>query len=257
VTPARGLLAACATCTVLAAGTVPARAQEVGFGVAVSTARATRPDQRLSGVYVFNSLDVTAGPVRIWASVPLVTQRTTFDTLDPATGGPLTLRDTSSGFADPLIRLDLQLLDDVAGALQVGVSAAVKPGLADADKGLGTGATDVAFGASVFKGLGRTSLLADAQYWRYGDPEGLDYEDTLSYSLGIGRVMGSGRWSSLVSLSGFSRGIEGAPAPVQVNVAILALAGRRQSVTVAAGFGLNDSASDFTFGAGWRVILRQ
>jgi hypothetical protein len=248
-------LVACGLLGLLAGATLAA-AQDVGFSVSVSGARADYPGQRLSGIYVFNSLDVTAGPVRIWASVPLIRQWSTVDVVDPVTGTSAPARETTSGAGDPLVRIDLRLHHDPVRALQVGVAASLKPSITDAAGGLGTGASDVAFGASLFKGLGRTSILADVLYWKYGDPEGLDFEDTLSYSLGVGHVMGRGRWSSMVSLSGFSRGLEGGAAPVQLNVAALALAGRRHSLSIMAGFGLNAGASDLSFGAGWRVSLR-
>ena len=243
---------------VLATATAPgAAAQEVGVGVAVSAARATDPGQRLTGVYVFTSVDAAAGPVRIWVSVPFATQRSTFDTFDPVTGAPVVEDDTARGVGDPLVRADVRVVDDASNGLQIAASASIKPALADADEGLGTGATDVAFGASVLKTVGRTSILADAQYWMYGDPDGLDLENTLSYSAGIARLLGSGRWSSMISVSGFSTGIDGGRGPVQLNLAALALAGRRQSVSVMVGVGLNSGADDLSFGVGWRVLLRQ
>lgn len=66
------------------------------------------------------------------------------------------------------------------------------------------------------------------------------------------RVLGSGRWSGMVSLAGFSQGIDDASPPVQLNVAALALAGRGQSLAITASVGLNDD-SGFSVGTSWRI----
>lgn len=84
-------------------------------------------------------------------------------------------------------------------------------------------------------------------------PRGVDFEDTLSYSVGVGRVLGASRWSAMVSLAGFSKGLEGAAAPVQLNAALLTLISRRQSIAVSAGIGLNDSSGGFSLGTSWRI----
>lgn len=232
-----------------------ARAQDIGYTGSVYVARGTYPTDRVTSVYVFNSVDVTGGPLRVSVSVPFMRQRTTFTgaTTDPLTGTPAALEETSTGFGDPLIRVDVRLLDDRPRALQIGIAGSVKPAFVDAASGLGTGAADVAAGGSVFKAAGGTSLFADLLFWKYGDPEDVDFQDTLSYSVGLGRVIGSGRWSAMVSLAGFSHGVDGAAAPLQLNIMVLTLAGRRQSVAVTAGIGLNDSSTDFAIGTSWRI----
>lgn len=236
---------------------MPARAQDAGYSVAVSLAGATYPGQELSGLCVFNSLDVTSGPVRVWASVPLVRYTTTLEPVDPATNVSGAAKQTSTGMADPLFRVDVRLVNDSARALQVGVAASLKPSLVDPAGGLGTGEIDYGFGGSMFKGFGRTSVFADVLYWKYGDPDGVVFEDAAAYSVGVGRVIGAGRWSSMVSVSGFSRGSSGAAAPVQLTVAVLALAGGRQSVALTASIGLTDSASDFSLATSWRTSFGQ
>ena len=57
----------------------------------------------------------------------------------------------------------------------------------------------------------------------------------------------------MVSLAGFSNGLEGAAAPVQLNAALLTLISRRQSIAISAGFGLNDSSGGFSLGTSWRI----
>lgn len=249
-----GLPVACGVALVTLTSAMPGRAQDVGYSVAFSTATATYPGQHLTGVYIFNSVDLTRGPVRIWVSLPFVRQQSTLE-FDPVTGLPASIDETRSGIGDPLIRVDFRVREGRHDGLQLAVAAAVKPSVVDAAGGLGTGATDYAFGGSVFKGFGRTSVFADVLYWNYGSPDRTAVQHSLAYSLGLGRLLGSGRWSSMVSLSGFSRGINGADPPMQVGLAALVLAGRRQSLAINAGIGLNDSSSDFTFGTSWRTTF--
>jgi hypothetical protein len=217
----------------------------------VFVARTTYETERSDAVYVFNSVDITGGSFRLSASVPFIRQR-----VRPA--GSLVDRAvastpvTNTGFGDPLIRLDVWLVDDWSRRLQVGVSGSVKPAVIDAADGLGTGAADYGVGVSVFNAVGPTAMLADVSFWKYGDPEGIDFENALSYSFGIGRTLGTGRWSTLVSLAGFSPTGDASP-PLLLTLGIMALTGRSQSLSITAGFGLTDSASDYSIGASWRI----
>jgi hypothetical protein len=239
---------------VLLVQAVPAYSQEVGYSASVYAARSTYPTDRITSAYLFNSVDMTAGPVRASVSVPFIRQRITFtgEPIDPATGADVPLESTTTGWGDPLVRVDVRLLDDRRHALQIGVAGSVKLPVVNADSGRGTGVADVGVGGSVFKASGRTSVFGDLLFWKYGDPEGIDFENTLSYSVGVGRVLWGGRWSALVSLAGFSSGIDGAPPPVQLNLGVLALAAGRQSVALTAGIGLTDS-SGLSIGTSWRI----
>lgn len=229
----------------------PARAQAVGYTAALYSARTSYPEERITGVYAFNSLDATHGPVRASITVPFTYHRITFKEL---TGDRARGTDSATGFGDPLIRVDFRIVDDRSRGLQIGLAGSVKPSLVDPSGGLGTGATDVGAGASVFQTVGRTSILADVLFWKYGDPDGVDFRDTLSYSVGVGRLIGRGRWSAMVSLAGFSHAIDGAAPPLQLNVAMLTLVGRRQSLAITGGVGLNDTAGDFSIGTAWRIV---
>jgi hypothetical protein len=239
------------------AGATAAQAQDVGYTASLYLSRVTFPDEtdRATSIYLFNSVDLATGPVRVSISVPLVHRRSTFTdaTVDATSGSTGEFTETTTGVADPLIRVDLRVLDDRTRGLQLGVAASVKPPLARADGGLGTGEMDVGIGGSMFTGRGNTSLFADLLFWKYGDPEGVDFQDSLSYSVGFGRIIGGSRWSAMAALGGFSRGIDGEAGPLQLNITMLALASRRQSVAVTTGIGLNDAARGFSIGTSWRI----
>ncbi len=235
----------------------PVRAQAVGYTLSVYGAHGTYPvtATTTTSAYVFNSVDVTTGPVRTTFAVPFVHQRTlsTGAAIDPLTGGLLDVESHATGFGDPLIRVDLRVLNDRPRGLQIGVAGSVKLPVVDAASGLGTGKADVGIGGSLFKAAGGTSVFADLLFWKYGDPEGVAFQDSLSYSVGVGRMIGRGRWSAMLALAGFSRGIDSGAAPLQLNASVLALASRHQSLALTAGVGLNDASGDFSLGASWRV----
>ena len=248
------LVAACAAAAALLAGAAPAAAQQVGFSLAAAGARGTYDaTYRLSGAYLFAGVDVTGGPVKLWVSVPFIRSSSTVDAIDPVTGATVTSKASNSGVGDPLVRLDLRLIDSRTHSLQFRVSSAVKPSIVDASGGLGTGKTDVAVGGSLFKGFGRTSVFVDALYWKYGDPDGIDFQDAVVYSVGFGRVFGTGRWGTMVTVSGASKAIAGGDAPTQLNVAALYSASRRQSLAVSAGVGLTGVTGGVSVSTSWRT----
>jgi hypothetical protein len=253
----RRRLLACGIALALMAGAAPARGQEVGVSLAVAGVRGTYDaSYRLSGLYLFASVDVTGGPFRLWASVPFIRSSATVDTVDPVTGATTTSETTNSGVGDPLVRVDVRLVNDRDRSLYVRAAAAVKPSLVDASSGLGTGKTDVAVGGSVFKGIGRTSIFADALYWKYGDPDGIDLQDAVVYSVGFGRIIGTGRWSSMVTVSGASKAIvAGSDAPMQLNLAALLSATRRQSLAMTLGIGLRGVTGGVSVSTNWRVAF--
>jgi hypothetical protein len=231
-----------------------AEAQGIGYTASFYVSQTTYPDAtgRDTTVYLFNGVDVTTGPVRSSISVPLVHRRTTLTgaSLD---GAPLESVDSRTRFADPLVRVDVRVLDDRARGVQLAVAGAVKLPTTPVESGLGTGETDVGVGGSLFTTRGKTSAFADLVFWRYGDPADIDYRNSLSYSVGVGRIIAAGRWSAMASLGGFSQGIAGGTGPVQLTLAMLALTGSHQSVAITAGIGLNDASQGFSIGTSWRI----
>lgn len=241
----------------LAGADTPAAAQGVGYTGSVYVARTTYPaatPDRATSVSLFNSVDVTAGPVRLAVSIPWIRRETTFTegVIDPVTG-IAGLEGTSTGFGDPFIRVDVRVLNDRTHDVDVRIAGSVKPALVDPEDGLGTGEVDVAAGGSIAKGIGRSSIFADVLFWKYGDPEGIDFEDSLSYGVGISRLLGSGRWSVMGSLFGFSQGIAGAAPPLQANIAFLLLANRHQSLAFTTGVDLTGDSEGVSFATSWRI----
>lgn len=237
----------------IGASVAPAHAQTVGYTASLYTVRGTYAGAETDGLYVFNAVDVSGGPIRVALTVPWGRTESTATLLDDV-GVPTPTSYTSTGMGDPVARADLRLVRDRSGSFQFGVAGAVKMAVVDVTTGRGTGETDLAAGATAFKMVNRTSLMADVMFWHYGDPADVDFDDTWSYSVGVAQMLGdAGRWSVMGSLSGFTTGLDGEPPPRSFTLGLLALAGRRQSIAVSTSLGLNDSASDFSLGVSWRV----
>jgi hypothetical protein len=250
VTPSAAVLA------LIVAGAGAAEAQDVGFTASLFFARTSGPGATFDSTSVFNSVDLGRGPLRVTFSIPFGRYHSVIEPgVNPVDGTVLPGTDTTAtGFGDPLIRADVRVIDNPSRGLSLSVAGSIKPPVADPAEGLGTGEMDYAVGASLYRAMGRTALLADALYWVYGDPDGVDYLDGLSFSTGVARTLSaSGRWSTLVTVSGFTAGYGDLSAPVQVNVGLLTLVGRRHSLAVSAGIGVTESASDFSVGASWRI----
>jgi hypothetical protein len=225
-------------------------AQTVGYTGSLSFVGGTYPTASVDAAYIFNSVDVTGGPIRAAVTVPLMRVESTPTADLTGTAAPPS---TTTGFGDPLVRVDFTVTEDRARGYQFTVAGAAKLPMVDAETGRGTGEADYAFGGSAFAAIGRTSLMADVLFWKYGDPEGVDFEDTLSYSLGVARTIGTGRWSLFSSIGGFSSGFAGSPPPLALNVGLLTLVGGHQSLAITASVGLNDSSGDFSIGTSWRI----
>ena len=144
-------------------------------------------------------------------------------------------------------------VNDEAGRVRIGLTGALKIPMVDVSTGRGTGETDYGLGGSAAAPIGRSSLMTDVVYWTYGDPEGVNFTDSWSYSVGIAQGVGSGRSALMASISGFSSGIDGAPPPVALSVGLLTLVQRRHSVALTASIGLTESSSDLSVGASWRL----
>lgn len=225
-------------------GPAAAGAQTIGYTVGVAGVQGTYPGERLDSVYLFQTLDASRGPVRASLSVPWFRLTSTPDGGEPV---------RQSGLGDPFLRADVRVARRRGGRLQVSLAGAVKPPLVDVDSGRGTGELDVAAGVNVLAAGREASLIADVLYWKYGDPDGVDFRDTVAYSVGAARSFGGGRWSALSTLSGGTARIGDLAPPLSVTLGVLSLVGRRQSVVVSASAGLTDGASDFAIGASWRV----
>lgn len=88
-----------------------------------------------------------------------------------------------------------------------------------------------------------------------GDLPDLELRDGVGYALGASVPAFSGRGSVLFMLSGLSRTIAGMEPPVSVAASVSRSVGDRTFLSAGAGFGLTESAPDFSVNLGWSIRL--
>jgi hypothetical protein len=254
--------------------------------------------ERTSSAYLFNGFSVSEGRVRATLSFPLIWQDTPYisytsggvipsggpqhSTVGTELGTPMGMGPGSGGtgqmggrrvivlppsdavvfdaygISDPLVRADVELLDERSGFATIGVNGAVKFPLSDVDSGFGTGEWDYSGGISLAKTAGRGFFLVDASYWVLGDMPDLEIKDPVALSVAYGRSVGSsGRYSIMGSVYASTPTLEGVDPPLTVAVTIMRLFDGGRSVSLTAYTGLTESVSDFSFAVGWRLPLRR
>jgi len=184
----------------------------------------------------------TIGGVRLIDGIPTRTEP-----------GTALVRDTRSGLGDTLVRGRIQLLEEGTAVPAVTPFVKVKIPTARENLGLGTGKTDYGYGVEIDKQLLPVLLFGDLSYTIMGDLTGLDLQNRVGASFGVGD-----RVSESVVVSGlleWRRSIfRGNPNPTE----LVGVINYRLSPTVTVSpnvyAGLNDSSPDF--GAGLEFSFR-
>ncbi len=282
-----GRLALAAVVFAAAAGAAPARAQAVVYSGSIQGAEGHYIfAERTTSLFVVNGIDVSAGRVRVSATIPFITQSTPWiaysAVLIPSGGGqsaqvadqirrgkgsgagkggadgivvtlPTETVTRQTGLGDPVVRVGAGLLNG-RSPVQMSVSAAVKMPVANAADGLGTGEWDYGAALAVSHQRGAHHVFGSLEVWRFGDMPDLVLENAAAYRVGYERFVNADRWSMLASLSGWTTVLEGLDPPVSVNLGVtrhLGTSGR--SVGLTAAFGMTEMAPDFSLSLGWRL----
>ena len=238
--------------------------------------------ERSTDVALSNGLAITVGPLRLSGSIPVVFQSTPWVALGgtgtiPTGGGQhgvvgqqsgtggfgrrqrVTLPSSGDireiGIGDPVAFASLDVVDAGDGALTLNVTGSVKVPLASADDGFGTGEWDWGAGAGLSTKFGSSMLFVDAAYWQIGDMPSLPLRDVLTGGAAIGRLLGEGPWSGMLTFSGSQATIAGSDPPMQAGVIVSRRGASESSVSVGLSFGLTTSSPDVAASIGWRVPI--
>lgn len=238
--------------------------------------------ERSTNVALTNGLTLTAGRVRLSGSLPIVFQSTPWIAMSGAgpvpTGGSMhgTVGDESGqyghrrglrvslpasgvtdeiGLGDPMFFGGVDLVRERGGLPTVSVTGGIKVPISSADDGFGTGELDYGAGVALSRAFDRTMLFLDGAYWVIGDMPDLPLRDVFTVGAAVGRILGDGDWSALLSASGSQATIDGSDPPVQAGVMVSRrwLSGRSLSGSIS--IGLTSSAPDVAASLGWRVPL--
>lgn len=158
-------------------------------------------DDDIEDIYIPVTATLTSGRLGFRLTVPYLYVSAPTGTVITDAGGQLIAgtgdTETESGLGDVIGGVTLyDLVNNIELGVAMDITAKVKFGTADEDKGLGTGENDYSLQADFYKFFDRVILLGSAGYKFRGDPSGLDLEDVWFASTGgiykFNRAMRSG-----------------------------------------------------------------
>jgi len=232
--------------------------------------------ERTTSLSLYNGVAFSAGPVGMYVSIPITYQSTPWVSRSGSgmipsggdehsevggrtDGGRMTLADTVEydqvALGDPMLHADLEVLKERKAMPSVYVTADLKAPLADLDRGFGTGEWDYGAGLSLVKGFGRSLLLIDVTYWVLGDLPDLELHDPVAYSFAVGHTLAAGKYSVLVSFSGYSRILDEVDPPVQVGIGANYSLDSGTILSGNAALGLTESTPEVSVSLGWQIGL--
>lgn len=157
---------------------------------------------------------------------------------------------------DPYVRVAYDVFKGRGVVRSLSVSGSAKAPLRDLESGVGRGAWDFGAGASIAVGLGATWLFVDGARWWFGDLPDLELRDATSYSVGVSRPVGGGATSVLLGLSGSSRIVPTADAPLSASVGVSRFLESGRSLSLGLGVGLSESSPGVSAYLAWSLPLR-
>lgn len=156
---------------------------------------------------------------------------------------------------DPSLRLAYDAFSSFGLVRSVSLNLGAKAPVRGLESGVGTGAWDVGLGSSVALGFGRSWLFLDGGYWWFGDMPELELDDGVIYSVGLSRLVGAGRTSVLVSVSGSTPIVPTASAPLSVSFGVSRFMESGRSLSLSLSAGLSEASPDLSAHFGWSLPL--
>jgi hypothetical protein len=284
------LLARWTAVVVVSTAAAPAQSQTVNYTGSVQYATGSYIfAERTHSVYLANGLNLSHGRVQASVSVPIIYQSSPWVSYSGVggvpSGGPqqgavgrgpgpdddrggrrsdreiVVLPDTATyadvGIGDPSLRADLTLRRGLNGGPSIRLAGSVKAPIADVDRGFGTGAWDGGLGAAISQRLRSWFLFGEAMHWWIGDMQEVILQNSVAYSLSLGRSLSNGRVGLLASLSGCADAlVEDVDPPLQAGLGLsISFDDGRYGLSASSTFGLTESTPDAALAIGWQVAL--
>ncbi|MCG2588835.1 hypothetical protein [Rhodohalobacter sulfatireducens] len=172
---------------------------------------------------------------------------------------PITLPDTTSytqsSFGDPNIYASLKLYSSGSGSSNIQLNSGFKIPFADPNNGFGTGEWDYGVGISLSQRFGKFFMYTNFMRWWLGNMPDLELKDPLTYSAGLTRTFGQGKWFINSTFSGYTEIIKDYDPPMNLSFGVGLFASNRISLNSTFTLGLSESSADQVFGIGWSLKL--
>ncbi|MGK7369604.1 MAG: hypothetical protein ACNS64_05270 [Candidatus Halalkalibacterium sp. M3_1C_030] len=240
--------------------------------------------ERTGSFYLNNGISVSERGITLSINVPYIIQSSPWISYSShgllATGGPGsgtlgsggrggmgkghridpgeadTINYSEASFGDPNISASIRLFTSQSRRTSLQGNLDIKFPLADPSNGFGTGAWDFGSGLSLGQRLGsHYILLISGTYWQLGDMEELEFNNTLSYSSGFGRVFAGSKWMLSANIYGYTRILDEVDPPLSSGLTGSVSITEKVQISANLIIGLSESVSDFSTGFGWTVQL--
>lgn len=126
----------------------------------------------------------------------------------------------------------------------------IKVPFADESNGLGTGKFDYSLSMGLRKNIESFMFFAELGYLVLGDAQEINYNDPLTYNVGVGTFFTNQNFGLLLSYSGYSKVIDGYAAPAQVSLGIMLNSSHMMGYNIFVSKGLSELNPDYTLSGG-------
>jgi len=158
------------------------------------------------------------------------------------------------GLGDVAIGAGYRVVDDSLAGLEVVLSTRVKIPTASADRGLGTGRTDIAGLATVRRQFTRGWIYVEAGYVYVGKLDGVGLSNAALWGVGAGRQLTRSVYL-IASAAGNTAVLREFGAPVELGAGLGFRLGERAVLSVLPGVGLTDASPRYVLSIGIRSDL--
>lgn len=159
--------------------------------------------------------------------------------------------DTESGIGDIVVRGGKKLSDQFQDTVDIYGAVAAKIPTASESKGLGTGEFDYSAYLSIAKYIGQMKWNVHAGYTLIGDPPDIDYDNQLSYGIGLFRgFVNTGVFAS-VEASNDTTDTTQNDTTVELNFGAMRWVADDDLLGVDGSIGLTDISADYGFNIEW------
>lgn len=240
--------------------------------------------ERTGSFYLNNGISVSGRSITLSINVPYIVQSSPWISYTSqglmATGGPGsgtlgsggrggmgkgrridpgeadTINYAEASFGDPNVSGSIRIFTSQSRRTSLQGNVNVKFPLADPSNGFGTGAWDMGAGLSLAQRLGSKYIwLISGMYWQLGDMDDLNFNNTLSFSSGLGRVFGDSKWMLSANIYGYARILDEVEPPLSSGLSANVIITNKVQISANLVIGLSESVSDFSSGIGWSFQL--
>lgn len=147
------------------------------------------------------------------------------------------------------------VLNDINHWIDVFITPGIKFPTAFGNTGIGTGEFDYEISVNVRKPIESFNILAHAGFIKYGDPEGIDYNNPLTYGFGVGKYLSENGNSILLYYFSYTKILDNYEPPRQISLGLNLHLNPTITLSLIGSKGLSNYSPDFSISGGFNFNL--